>query len=628
MPLKCCVTGCVSNYAQLKRPSSECNSRKADETDNLPPNKRRKANSDHIPIFKFPKNDSDKESWIKNIPRDDYKITKWTGVCYRHWPIGFKSKPCQGGGVRPVDPPTIFDMCNIPKSQIPTPVPQPRSTEKSSSSARNPDIDQMPEVLAQLKVEFGDIMNENVPILTYHSDNIIYIQSREFSAGCVPKFLVKVFSDLDYESYHSGVLCPTKTVLKISKLNDWGIIINVINHLNNLKISQKVKVLSEDIDSLSNINVVGKKVYSMDTILRAFEYFATSRATYKRFVQDYQLPSVRLLQHITSQTKTSSDSEFIEKVFKNLTEKQRQCILLVDEIHVKPQLLYHGGQLFGKAVNDPNSLATSVLAVMVYCLFGGPKFIVKLIPVTKLDSQFQFDIVKNILNAIEKSNGETIAIICDDNRVNQKFFKLFPTQSDKPWITCESNMNIPVNVFLLFDYVHLFKSIRNNWYTEKTREITYFHPNMPNSATAKWDHVYQMFQKDSQRPYMKFAHKLTPVAVSPKPIERQNVGHMLKVFCDETVASLRTHPEFDSCEVEPTARYLELWVEAWTILNVNQPHKAIRLRDPRRAEFRNTHDPRLNQLEEMAQMVERMDCNNGKLNLNFQFTLFIISFGN
>ena len=60
MPLKCCVTGCVSNYAQLKRPTSESNSRKADETDNLPHNKRREANSGHIPIFKFPKNDSDK----------------------------------------------------------------------------------------------------------------------------------------------------------------------------------------------------------------------------------------------------------------------------------------------------------------------------------------------------------------------------------------------------------------------------------------------------------------------------------------------------------------------------------------------------------------------------------------
>ena len=56
----------------------------------------------------------------------------------------------------------------------------------------------------------------------------------------------------------------------------------------------------------------------MDTILRALEYFATSRAIYKRFVQDYQLPSVRLLQHITSQMKTSPDSEFIEKVFKKL----------------------------------------------------------------------------------------------------------------------------------------------------------------------------------------------------------------------------------------------------------------------------------------------------------------------
>ena len=30
------------------------------------------------------------------------------------------------------------------------------------------------------------------------------------------------------------------------------------------------------------------------------------------------------------------------------------------------------------------------------------------------------------------------------------------------------------DMFLLFDYVHLFKCIRNNWITEKTQELEFF----------------------------------------------------------------------------------------------------------------------------------------------------------
>jgi hypothetical protein len=36
---------------------------------------------------------------------------------------------------------------------------------------------------------------------------------------------------------------------------------------------------------------------------------------------------------------------------------QKNCILLLDEVYVKPMLTYHWGQLFGHAVNDNSSLA-------------------------------------------------------------------------------------------------------------------------------------------------------------------------------------------------------------------------------------------------------------------------------
>ena len=41
-----------------------------------------------------------------------------------------------------------------------------------------------------------------------------------------------------------------------------------------------------------------------------------------------------------------------------------------DEICVKKMLLYHGGTLFGRATDDPQSVAKTVLGAMISCMFG------------------------------------------------------------------------------------------------------------------------------------------------------------------------------------------------------------------------------------------------------------------
>ena len=54
----------------------------------------------------------------------------------------------------------------------------------------------------------------------------------------------------------------------------------------------------------------------------------------------------------------------------------------------------------------------------------------------------------------------------DGNRTNQAFFKKFKTQENKLWTSEEST-------FLLHDYVHLLKSFRNLWLTERNGELEF-----------------------------------------------------------------------------------------------------------------------------------------------------------
>ena len=167
---------------------------------------------------------------------------------------------------------------------------------------------------------------------------------------------------------------------------------------------------------------------------------------YGRLRDDFGLPSITTLNRISSKVNNTDDLTFSTSVFSLLEEQQRKYILLIDEVYVKPLLTYHGGKLFGKAVNRPEELATTVLGFMLVSLYGGPSFLFKMLPVHKLDSQFMFDQTHELLDRIRNAGGSVVSIICDNNRINQAFFKLFSLKS--PWETTD-------NIFLLYDFVHI-----------------------------------------------------------------------------------------------------------------------------------------------------------------------------
>ena len=65
MGYKCCVFGCKSNYQYLRK----------DKRETLV----------NVTVFSFPKSESLRNEWIKNIPNRDLEITKSTRVCINHF---------------------------------------------------------------------------------------------------------------------------------------------------------------------------------------------------------------------------------------------------------------------------------------------------------------------------------------------------------------------------------------------------------------------------------------------------------------------------------------------------------------------------------------------------------------
>ena len=325
-----------------------------------------------------------------------------------------------------------------------------------------------PLIILKITTKINNVGIDGVKFISNIVGNLQVLQYVEFSDDTgVPRFILQRSNDLSFNAFHSGVKCTIGTLSanRVTVLNRWTNVQEAILFLNGLGMDQKKNVMHQQLKSTRDLTYVGEKKYEFDTIVRAFEYFALSRTTYKRLREDFELPSIETLTRLTSKVKSVDDESYLKTVFRNLKDdRQKTCILVLDEIYVKSTLTYRGGIWFGKAVNNPNVLANTVLSFMIITLFGGPKFLHKMLPVKNLDATFLFEQTTAILSSIKLAGGNVVATILDGNRVNQTFFKMFDTIS--PWRTKEGK-------FLLFDFVHLMKNIRNSWITEETQDIEF-----------------------------------------------------------------------------------------------------------------------------------------------------------
>ena len=157
---------------------------------------------------------------------------------------------------------------------------------------------------------------------------------------------------------------PSLSKNRINVFNSWSSLEETIRFLHAHEEARKVKVIHQQIQ-VSAAGGGNKKLYSPEVLVRAFSYYAVSRSLYERLRNDYQLPSVSTLARITSSCNKKSSSEFLKTVFESSDNERKPCILLHDEVYIKKSLQYHGGEIFGKAVNDSSLLAETMLGQMI-----------------------------------------------------------------------------------------------------------------------------------------------------------------------------------------------------------------------------------------------------------------------
>ena len=79
---------------------------------------------------------------------------------------------------------------------------------------------------------------------------------------------------------------------------------------------------------------------------------------------------------------------------------------------------------------------------MIKCLYGGPKFILKVYPISTPTAKFLYDEGQSIVKAIEsEQENKVIAVIAHGHHTNQKCFSIWAMDSpsrSKPWLSKNS----------------------------------------------------------------------------------------------------------------------------------------------------------------------------------------------
>lgn len=539
-----------------------------------------------VTVYKFPTDEDERQQWISCIPNKFTKVTKYMGVCALHWPSDVRLvHKKQGRYPVPSIPPSIFQ--NIPDSCVSSHSSHaPRSTTKSLSSVRNPGYDELSLFRDNDRLKSDTFMDDfKVKFSTFgllsSNGNAIVLQSIN-RTGCVHDF--SCYFTAQNEANDFVISCELYFRLKRihhpslkSILKYWSELEEVLRYVRHYS-DEDVK-LDFLLQALQRYNSPkNSRLYSLEDLSLAFSWYAMSRALYIQLRTYLCLPSVTTLRRITQVAKNTEDAVLYSSIFRQLDERSRGCILIIDEIYIKSSLTYRGGTVFGYAEDCPDKLATTLLCVMVKCFFGSKSFLVKLIPCFALKADFQFTVINNVINTLEQCGAAVLGLLCDNNRLNQRFFGMFNTPDPtKPWIA-RSPSSCSRPLFLIYDPVHIIKNIRNSWLTEKSQTIKFTHNGNPMAAC--WSDLRLLFDFESK--HLLKMSSLTKPAIQPNNIEKQKVSLTLHVFSSKTSSALKS-VNITSDTASQTATFIDEVLTLWKVFNTKTPSQSIHQRDPDRA---------------------------------------------
>ena len=157
----------------------------------------------------------------------------------------------------------------------------------------------------------------------------------------------------------------------------------------------------------------------------------------------------------------------------------------MDEVHVKSDISYKGGGIFGPNLSPDNPTKT-VFAIMVSSLHKKWSCIARLILCGSINAEFIFPIVRSCILDVESCDLKVHIISTDNYPLNVSLFKQFSPntrlETRVPHLSCDRR-----KLFFIFDFVHILKSV---WLNQKDFHRTFHFPNFQNFHLSSYeDHI-------------------------------------------------------------------------------------------------------------------------------------------
>ncbi|CAM1313864.1 Uncharacterised protein r2_g2436 [Pycnogonum litorale] len=255
-------------------------------------------------------------------------------------------------------------------------------------------------------------------------------------------------------------------------------VVNMIKYAETVDTCDKqdaARFLGEQIKLLSQPKSARR--YTSSTIIFSYLLHAISSSAYREIINQklLTLPSERTLRNVTRTVGTKSTPEYLRLRFAGLDDTQKHVVLMLDEIYTAKRMEYSSstGKIYG--ITDECHFSKTLLCFMVKSLTSNYKDIVGLFPIDKLNVSKLSECVNNIFKMLDELGFNVIVLCADNHVVNRSYFKTY---------LCDGNLRAevknPINkkpLFLLFDPVHNFKNIYNNFVSKKVLKFPNFSVN-------------------------------------------------------------------------------------------------------------------------------------------------------
>lgn len=357
-----------------------------------------------------------------------------------------------------------------------------------------------------------------------------------------------------------------KTVASTSKraLDETGITLDdVFKFLDRKYPEQYCKLLKAQL-SLINKAPKGSR-YSDEFKQFALSVYFLGPKAYKKFSTICRLPSKSTLHRFTKNWIVEPGfNDFIFRVIEYriglMKEKERDCILCLDEISLKSHLYYDISRDkivgFQTSLNGTSTdIASSALTVMVRGLASNWKIpLAYFFYKTSATSDDLKDILFKTVRRCKSIGLNVMGVVSDQGSNFQKLVKTLNVTDENPIFLIDDH-----KLVYLFDIPHLLKSTRNNLFSYQF---------LLQGGETRKHYIETMYNYDRTKQY-KLAPKLNNDHIYPNNFQKMKVKLASQVLSHSVAVAMHTYIDFNILPKEAlvTADFIKKMNDLFDLLN-------------------------------------------------------------